>query len=423
MSHFTCITCQVAFSDFEIQRQHYKSDWHRYNLKRKVAELPPVTAENFQQRVLAQRSQQQVDEKSKGVSHYCNFCGKHFGNRNAYDNHLKSRKHLEVVQKHEQQITEDITEKNLKNVEKSGLDVSLDSEVSVHQRKDVLNMMKKLEMSPKPQRAADTHALNVASGSTFNGLKKRTSQSHETTDDPDEDEEDYEEWDDVEGEPLGLEECLFCSFLSSDLEANLKHMTETHSFFIPDVEYLTDLEGLIGYLDEKVGVGNVCLWCNDKGKSFYSTKSVQQHMMDKGHCKILHEGPALEEYTDFYDYSSSYPVNDEESADPDDDVEVENLNDEGFQMVLPSGSVIGHRALMKYYRQNLPPERPKTNRRLLHSVMTHYRSLGWTRLTGQAALQKARDISLYYMRRSKRQMQQGVKNNKLQRHFRPQVLF
>ncbi len=54
---FTCITCRVAFADAELQRGHYKTDWHRYNLKRKVAELPPVTAENFQQRVLAQRAQ------------------------------------------------------------------------------------------------------------------------------------------------------------------------------------------------------------------------------------------------------------------------------------------------------------------------------------------------------------------------------
>jgi len=49
---FTCISCRVTFADADLQRGHYKTDWHRYNLKRKVAELPPVTAENFRQRVL-----------------------------------------------------------------------------------------------------------------------------------------------------------------------------------------------------------------------------------------------------------------------------------------------------------------------------------------------------------------------------------
>jgi len=41
----------------ELQKAHYKTDWHRYNLKRRVADFPPVSAENFQQRVLAQREQ------------------------------------------------------------------------------------------------------------------------------------------------------------------------------------------------------------------------------------------------------------------------------------------------------------------------------------------------------------------------------
>ena len=56
MASYTCISCRVAFADGEIQRAHYKTDWHRYNLKRKVADMPPVTAENFQERVLAQRT-------------------------------------------------------------------------------------------------------------------------------------------------------------------------------------------------------------------------------------------------------------------------------------------------------------------------------------------------------------------------------
>ena len=61
----------------------------------------------------------------------------------------------------------------------------------------------------------------------------------------DSDDESCEEW---SGDALGLEECLFCSFLSHSLQNNLDHMRRKHSFFIPDIEYLTDLEGLISYL-------------------------------------------------------------------------------------------------------------------------------------------------------------------------------
>lgn len=59
-SMYTCITCRVAFPDADLQRAHYKTDWHRYNLKRKVANMPPVTAENFQKKVHVPLQQTQV---------------------------------------------------------------------------------------------------------------------------------------------------------------------------------------------------------------------------------------------------------------------------------------------------------------------------------------------------------------------------
>lgn len=53
------------------------------------------------------------------------------------------------------------------------------------------------------------------------------------------------------GAPLGaipVRDCLFCSHHSSSLVKNVAHMTKVHSFFIPDIEYLSDLKGLIQYL-------------------------------------------------------------------------------------------------------------------------------------------------------------------------------
>lgn len=88
---FTCITCRVGFKDGELQRLHYKTDWHRYNLKRKVVELPPVTAEDFQIRVYNQRNADELEKADKSV--YCGPCRKSFGNKNAFDNHLNSKKH------------------------------------------------------------------------------------------------------------------------------------------------------------------------------------------------------------------------------------------------------------------------------------------------------------------------------------------
>lgn len=32
----TCISCRLVFFNSEIQRDHYKTEWHRYNVKRQV---------------------------------------------------------------------------------------------------------------------------------------------------------------------------------------------------------------------------------------------------------------------------------------------------------------------------------------------------------------------------------------------------
>ena len=61
-------------------------------------------------------------------------------------------------------------------------------------------------------------------------------------------EDDDDDDDDWEEGALGMEECLFCSHVSASLEKNIKHMSGSHSFFLPDTEYLSDLEGLISYL-------------------------------------------------------------------------------------------------------------------------------------------------------------------------------
>jgi hypothetical protein len=36
MPTITCNACNAAFDEEEEQRLHYRSEWHRYNLKRKV---------------------------------------------------------------------------------------------------------------------------------------------------------------------------------------------------------------------------------------------------------------------------------------------------------------------------------------------------------------------------------------------------
>jgi riboflavin synthase alpha subunit len=45
----TCNTCCISFSEREDQRNHFNTDWHRYNIKRKVVlDVQPVTFEEFE---------------------------------------------------------------------------------------------------------------------------------------------------------------------------------------------------------------------------------------------------------------------------------------------------------------------------------------------------------------------------------------
>lgn len=58
---------------------------------------------------------------------------------------------------------------------------------------------------------------------------------------------------------------------------------------------------------------------------------------------MIHEGEALLEYSDFYDYSSTYPTDATED-------EYRIIEDVNSQLVLPSGARIGKRSLMRYFR-------------------------------------------------------------------------
>lgn len=50
---FTCVACAVVFADYALQREHYRSEWHRYNVKRQLAALPPITQALFAEKVEA----------------------------------------------------------------------------------------------------------------------------------------------------------------------------------------------------------------------------------------------------------------------------------------------------------------------------------------------------------------------------------
>ena len=239
-------------------------------------------------------------------------------------------------------------------------------------------------------------------------------------------------------------QCLFCPQTSPSLEENLTHMSVAHSFFIPDAEYLVDLSGLITYLGEKIAVGNVCIFCNGKGREFRTLDAVRKHMLDKGHCKIAYdtEDDRLE-ISDFYDFSSSYPADEKprrkkrtaredgtsgpgvegeewEDVDEGDDMEVDEVVDESesesdtsddipdnelaygdteYELVLPSGARIGHRSMRRYYAQSFTraprggkPEDPNSGAALVRRLLDDKHSALVPRKGGFGAYGSGTDV-------------------------------
>ncbi|VDK51591.1 unnamed protein product [Anisakis simplex] len=404
----TCISCRVVFANGEIQRDHYRSEWHRYNIKRRVADLPPITAHQFEQKVLSFKDkvttilQKNAEKEELGTrSSFCELCNKQFQSTNAFENHLNSKRHKENQTK--------------------GSSISQQQRKSSNDKTEPQHTISNSSSSPSQQKSIVSQEVLDAESKIDREMNG--SESEEDVDGSDsegwvtdhgtEDEDDVE-FDESKAIPTTC--CLFCSHQSNTMERNLEHMGVSHGFFLPDAEYCIDIQGMLHYLGLKVGSGNICLLCNEKGKRFRSMDACQKHMRDKAHCRVAHEGMAMLEFEEFYDYSSMYPEGTEEGGEPND-----ILIEDGYSLILPSGARLGHRSLMRYYRQHLKPlngqgetgNRKLTNREAINKLIGQYKAIGWTGTTGTLAVQRAKDIRFMRRLNAQKWLKVGMNSNKL----------
>lgn len=163
---------------------------------------------------------------------------------------------------------------------------------------------------------------------------------------------------------IDVRKSLFDNHKSEDAHGALEYMQRTYSFFLPDAEYIADLDGMVEYLHQKVGLGRTCLYCQ---RTFRSAAACRQHMVDTSHCKIKYDDQNdMDEFGDFYDFSASHgsgnsPANGEsdDSKCGDDGVDigessVEVLSSGELLITRPDGTrkTLGVRWLKRYYQQN-----------------------------------------------------------------------
>ncbi|KAH7586638.1 Zinc finger C2H2 type domain signature [Nakaseomyces glabratus] len=344
MSMYTCNSCELVFETSAFQRQHMKTDWHRYNLKRKVASLPPVSEDNFNSKV--QVSQEQAAEEA-----------------------LKKGKN------------EQLTKKEIRRREKEAL-LEKKKKLLEIARQNMLAKMQEQGLS-QPEPTKQEPVEDVKPEPIVEEAKSEVVKEEEVKEEDLTEEELAERLMKQKLEnrvEIPLNQCLFCTKKREfeNFEANLDHMFRTHGFYIPEQKYLVDKEGLVKYMSEKIGLGNVCIVCNYQGRSL---DAVRAHMLDKRHCRIPYESEDERlEISEFYDFSKTYEridranivsadsvsANDDEWEDVDENEDAEEeegeppkeyLYHDGVELHLPSGVKVGHRSLQRYFKQDLRPEK------------------------------------------------------------------
>ncbi|OSD04011.1 hypothetical protein PYCCODRAFT_1408429 [Trametes coccinea BRFM310] len=432
---YTCLSCSIAFHTAQDQREHYRSDHHRYNMKRRVAGLPPVSADLFNQKVLERRAETAIMTSPKGST--CEVCGKSYTTENAYRTHLASKKHKDS------ELRAAAKAKALAEPPEPTPDEAVSLPEAGPSNKPIPSAPQEAAAVDEVTTQLKSVALQVEEDATEEEINQTIDEKIAAA-----------------RARISPTQCLFCTTESTSLEENLTHMSVAHSFFIPDAEYLVDLVGLITYLGEKIAVGNMCIFCNGRGREFRTLEAVRKHMIDKGHCKIAYDAEEDRlEISDFYDFSASYPdaeerkarkaarearkaakaakkaaqddkeeddneeeeeewvsddevddsevdevveedASDEDSEDEDDLPENQiTYGDSNYELVLPSGARIGHRSMRRYYAQSFPgaprggkPEDPNSGAALVRRLLADKNSALVPRKGGFGAYGSGYDV-------------------------------
>lgn len=376
---YTCNTCCLEFETSDLQRNHMKCDWHRYNLKRKVVQLPPVSESVFNNKMQQMTSSNQTK----------NTTSKNSSGDAKLSKREQKKKEREALLKKKRQLLETARQNILKAIEEQQKQAELNNVMTVEEPIPITNIIKdqQMEMEMKEE--------------------KREEEEKEEELTPDQLAEKLMKEKIANKVEIPINVCLFCNHnqrekhLSTfkDMDANIDHMFKCHGFYIPEQKYLVDKEGLIKYMAEKIGLGNVCLVCSYQGKNL---EAVRNHMLAKRHCKIPYETLNEKlEISEFYDFTSTYSnyskksndkettvttnanniPNDGEGNDDEDewedissdeeevrdkneaeeeteeDIPEEYLYNDGMALHLPTGIKVGHRSLQRYFNQSLKPEK------------------------------------------------------------------
>lgn len=275
----------------------------RYNLKRRVTSLPPISSEVFTEKVLQAQASSTAAASKAAYEKTCTVCARTYFSQNAYQNHLGSQKHKANLAMAGDGHADDEASSVMSSTFSLGEPTTteqeeIDSEAE-EEFNEVVEGLKKTNLKdipPATRRPSRPHYSTELEDDKEGSEATASSVTARDDDTPME---------------VSLKRCLFCNFESPSIPLNAGHMERIHGMFIPERNYLVDLEGLIGALYEKIHEYHECLYC---GKLKPTIFGLQTHMRDKGHCKIPFDTEDEQlEIGEYYDFTSTYSDVEDES--------------------------------------------------------------------------------------------------------------
>ena len=197
-TNMMCNHCLYVSKTYEEMKEHYKSEFHKYNLNRVTMNLAPLSFEDYKRKKdffmkkMEEKKKTEEALKLQSQNLFCEICSKKFNSVKKLDEHLISKTHLKNKAKKEEEKKEE--------------------EISTTSSKNEIKEIK----SKEPEKT-------TLDDNTF---------------------------------------CLFCNFKSDNLKNNFYHMVQTHNLEIPFIFYIKSYEELIKILAKKIYVYHACFTCD-----------------------------------------------------------------------------------------------------------------------------------------------------------------
>ena len=108
-TNMMCNHCLYVSKTYEEMKEHYKSEFHKYNLNRVTMNLAPLSFEDYKRKKDFFMKKLEEKQKSEEVlklqtqNLYCDICSKKFNSQKKLEEHLISKTHLKNKAKKEEQ--------------------------------------------------------------------------------------------------------------------------------------------------------------------------------------------------------------------------------------------------------------------------------------------------------------------------------